>query len=46
MIYKLMNIFVKSEKTVYAYMHSMEKFARFFNKSPDKITTDEIIKYQ
>jgi len=35
-----------SERTVYAYMHSMEKFIRFFNKPPDKITPDEIIKYQ
>ena len=35
-----------SERTVYAYIHSMERFVRFFNKSPDKITVDEIIKYQ
>jgi site-specific recombinase XerD len=35
-----------SERTVYAYMHSMENFVRFLNKPPDKITEDEIIKYQ
>ena len=35
-----------SERTVYAYMHSMEKFVKFFNKPPDKITPNEIIKYQ
>jgi integrase/recombinase XerD len=35
-----------SEKTVYVYMRSMENFVRFINKAPDKITADEIIKYQ
>jgi integrase/recombinase XerD len=35
-----------SERTIDIYLRSMESFIRFFNKSPDKISVDEINQYQ